>query len=560
MSVHYDLTADSGDLVSEMRSATSALDRTRVAGDRASASTKTLGKESRKTATLLQAFKEAAEGVGGKAGESAGRVEKFGKAFAGVASVGGPVGIAVGAAGAGIAAMGGAAIAAALNTTALVEEMRKAQKTIPVTDGQLAQVREMDREVAGLKDDFNALVVEIGAEVAPAIADVVGGFRDAWHEIKRTSKEVEDFRRGLMAVLSLGGTEVWNWWTEPDEALERYNRTIRENRKELEKNTRGHDEVGRVAIRRTEDMSRKAAAHTEAVKRQRDAVAELERLYQESADSVLTEEQRIIAAYDRRISKIGELVNAGGDQFTAAAARAAAEAQMQRDLANLQQSTAEEYVNLEWQKSQAANEAAAQAQRAAFDRTQAELQAAGQIAGAIQMVADRYARASGEMTEEAKRRALIAFRISQAAAIAQIAINTAQAIMQGYAQLGPVAGNISAVAMSATGVVQSGLVLAEPAPQFDQGGMVRAPDHFPASLQRGEAVLTPSGVANAGGEEGVRAMNQGRGGGGMQEVAFVRIGHRWFDAISRRHLERDGPIARAIRDATGPIGHRVVYG
>jgi len=79
-----------------------------------------------------------------------------------------------------------------------------------------------------------------------------------------------------------------------------------------------------------------------------------------------------------------------------------------------------------------------------------------------------------------------AFKRSQAIAYAEIAIQTALAIVKGYAQLGPIKGTIAAVLLAAMGITQAAVVYSRPQPQAPAA---------PAYLAQGGVVgATPGGI------------------------------------------------------------------
>lgn len=100
------------------------------------------------------------------------------------------------------------------------------------------------------------------------------------------------------------------------------------------------------------------------------------------------------------------------------------------------------------------------------------------------------------------------FRMNQAAAIGEIAFNTAKAVTQALAFPPVLRGAMIATAVG-TGAAQTAVVMAQqpPQPSFHMGGM--APDEMPARVLRGEAVLDRATVRRIGGEEGVRQLSQG---------------------------------------------------
>jgi hypothetical protein len=163
--------------------------------------------------------------------------------------------------------------------------------------------------------------------------------------------------------------------------------------------------------------------------------------------------------------------------------------------------------------------------------------------------------ASGDLAEgltarlgaSAEQQALAAYIVSKASALSQIAISTIVASAKVTEQTG-VGAAVAVPAVVALGAMQAAAVLAEPPPKFHSGGMI-APDERMITAQTGEAVLSRSGVAAAGGASGVNALN--RGGGGREIVVVNQYRHRVFDSFIMDNLRRTGsPLAAAI-SATG---------
>lgn len=568
MGVHFDLTADVDQFETALNKGERALVRVERAGDKVTTSTKRVGAESKKSSQLLQALKEAAEGVGGTTGENAGRIEKFAKAIGGVGGALGPAGLALGGVVAGTAAFGVAALTAALNTNKLVKELEAAGRASPLDPGEAAVVSELDREMAKLTLDVKAAAAEFGARFAPALLAVIGHAQSAATAIAKVKDAVRD-----VTIFALGlGPVVEQWRRMREEAekaalqQEQYRGFLlgfswQQGRKNVEQIVKRMEWLAGAEKRAAEN----AAARERALAQLATAQASLDQIYQSGADALLSKEQFIRVAYQRRIDEINRLERETGDAHTAEVARANEKALLVQKLADIKKKAAQEELASLREMRDAEEERQKKAEQDAREKAEVERHGYMQTLAAIETVGRVFARTSQDMTEEARKRALISFRISQAAAVAQITVDTAAAIMRAFREYGPTpAGYASAIGMGAAGASQAAVVLSEPAPaQFDQGGVVRgnrsAPDHFPVMASDGEGFLNQSGVANVGGADGIRAINQGRS-GGMREVAFVRIRHRWFDAAAREHLERDGPFARAIRDAMGPIGHRVVYG
>jgi hypothetical protein len=136
---------------------------------------------------------------------------------------------------------------------------------------------------------------------------------------------------------------------------------------------------------------------------------------------------------------------------------------------------------------------------------------------------------------------------AKAFALAQIAINTAQAIMAMLA-LGPLAPlGVGAVAIA--GATQAGVVLAEPVPEYYRG-TAGAPDTSASVLHEGEAVATAAAVERIG-RERIDAANRGQtssmnGGGGAVYLDSYEVGR----ALSHE-ARQPGPLRDVIRSITG---------
>jgi DNA repair exonuclease SbcCD ATPase subunit len=137
-------------------------------------------------------------------------------------------------------------------------------------------------------------------------------------------------------------------------------------------------------------------------------------------------------------------------------------------------------------------------------------------------------------TEESAKKI---FRLNQAAALAQIAFNTAANISK-YAGTGPAAPFLIAGVVAA-GAAQSAAVLSQQPPSMHMGGL--APDETTATLLRGEAVLDRRTTA-ALGEEGVRQLQNGA----MAPEVVILQPFKHFDRYNRSARKR---IARPIGSA-----------
>lgn len=524
----------------------------------------------RETGESAEGVKRIFDAVGGEAGTLAGQVEHVVRSMSTLSTT---IGTAAGAATAltlGIGALGTAVIAAALNTSELVKQLEDSGDASPITREQLENVKDMDRSIALLKREFTEFAIILGADVAPAISSIIARFREG-------RKVALEWAYTARAVGTLGSSVVWEWLSEN---IGNVTDAFYENGEAADVNTDYmadllaiYDELEvtsddlamkkdklSAASKRVSDAHR---AEMDAARQAADATKEIESIYLAAADTQVSAEQRIIDAHDRRIAKIGEAVNRGGDQMSAAAARAASEAQMLAELSDLyDQQETERLASIQrirdaeqarWQAEQEAAQRAAEA-AAAASRQQVDtaFATADSIASAIQTVASIRADADQAGTESQLRASKRAFAIAKAMAVAQTIISTAAGITNAFRDVPYPLSIAAAASVAATGAAQTAVVLAQK-PNFANGGVMDA-DHRPAMLQPGEGVLTRAGVNNVGGSEGIAAINQGRQGGGGPMQAYVVFDHRWFDRGARQNIQRGGAISRAISRRTRPVG------
>ena len=164
------------------------------------------------------------------------------------------------------------------------------------------------------------------------------------------------------------------------------------------------------------------------------------------------------------------------------------------------------------------------------------------ISGSVGAIGEAMAFVAEQGTEANSKAQRRLFNLSKAAAISDVAINSAVAITKALSQLGPVAGALAAGAITATAGVQAAVISSQELPAFHSGGVVK-PDESMARLLKGEAVLTRQAVSQIG-ESGVRSLNSG-GGGGSQVVAIPVYKH--FDRFAQDEVRRSGALGKAIR-------------
>jgi hypothetical protein len=158
--------------------------------------------------------------------------------------------------------------------------------------------------------------------------------------------------------------------------------------------------------------------------------------------------------------------------------------------------------------------------------------------------------------EQNKDAAMMAFRVSQAAALSEVAIHTSVAAMRAYRDLPPPANVIASGAYVALGAVQAGMIAAQSPPTFHSGGMIGAsPDERLVTARAGEGVLTPQGVNAIGGPAGLAAANRGSA-APMQITVVQQYKHRAFGAFVQEDLKlSNSPLRQAIVGNVR-VGHR----
>ena len=216
------------------------------------------------------------------------------------------------------------------------------------------------------------------------------------------------------------------------------------------------------------------------------------------------------------------------------------------DVARRRREQAEEEIRMEEERSQtilgSALNIISMIQRAEQDAMNQRIREEEAASRRVQSIRDQLADATTERSSErlrneleialqseriANEEARQAFARSKALALGQAVISTAQAVASALAI--PPAPNIPlGIAAGALGGAQIAAIAAEPAPSFHSGGLLR--DEMMIRARQGEAVLSPAAVRAAGGEEGVRALNQGQAMGPTTLVVQQKIRTRVLDA------------------------------
>ena len=193
----------------------------------------------------------------------------------------------------------------------------------------------------------------------------------------------------------------------------------------------------------------------------------------------------------------------------------------------------------------AAEAAAAQAEIAAQQAADQEAIYGG-INDTLSGVGDLSATVSQQIAEDNREAALALYRTSQAAALSQIAINTAVAITKALAELGPVAGAVAAGGIGITGAAQAAAVLAQPPPAHM--GDPDAPDEARTPSGRkvlaGEAVLDAATYRRLGGQEGLRNLQRSGALGGQNLT--INMTYKNLDREIARQARATGRVSRTL--------------
>jgi hypothetical protein len=190
----------------------------------------------------------------------------------------------------------------------------------------------------------------------------------------------------------------------------------------------------------------------------------------------------------------------------------------------------------------------AQAAQAAVDAVRsATVSAASSLVGSVSAAADVIVGLYDTTTESGRQAARKAFEWSKAFALADVAVKTAQAVMNAFTFPTPVGVALGVAAATIAAATQVAAITAQQpsfhAGLYGQGGL--AADEIAATVRRGEVVVPAPTVMAAGGPEAVR--DRVEGGGSGPTILYANMD-------GRRVMV---PLTRAVgrRMEIGPRGH-----
>jgi len=571
--IRYDLVGSASTLISEIKSVASTLDGslaraqdkankrlTEFTGNAAKAGkavgSSGLGKE-------MEGLKRTADGVGGKFGEMAGRLENLTQAF----GILGPAGVAAGLAmaGAGIAVAGLAAVV--VSTISDIDSLEKELAELGLQPGISHQQRKAIDDAKEAFELFEVAVknaaIALAAEFAPeaegaaeamtALVEGAAGAIGTLGKVGRTTAWLATPFTALGKAMVSTSTSFWTTVGALEATESQVKKTkdafddlkdvsldmvdINEVLAELEKKTTAGIKAREVAAKKA---GAAAVAAAEAEKKaqldrfmtgidlQKENIAWIDREREARRDGFLEaikQGEELQKQSDERVRSIEAGNQALADSMDWIKGKIQENAEAWRDawlgaFNQIADSTAALAGHISGMRAQDAREAEAIAEKAAELDTD---------------IADAAVQNAEQVAEMRKRQARAAFFVEKAAALASIAISTAQAAAAALVWAGVTAPLVIPTIVAA-GATQAGLVASQ-RPPFHLGT-----DEVQATLRQGEAVLTPGGAASIGRDvvdqanRGALPQSDGRTEMGGQSIPWARF----FDRMVAEALGGNG--------------------
>lgn len=593
----------------------SAAAHTRASSQAAAAAKASSAASIQATEAAAKQQREGLKGLGELVGLPMDRIEKLGQA---VGLVSGPLAAMAGGAAAAAAAVGLAAAA----TVSLVRSAIDLEKEIgplreqgllpPLPPGYAEQLEEADNAMRGATTAAQALVVQVGGALAPAVewaavaagelvnsvmdsgdtlrgfgqiiksgvivwlqtladwalripalyanmAGIVGdalssiGFGDIGSKLSKVSDDFLDFKNSIGSSLVNGAIDDWNTGVllmgRTADVTGGSIKKLGEAQRSLGDKTSGASKASKEAAQASKDAERAAR---DLAKAYEDVAA----ITAEASDSGGSAEWDLWMAASERLAVLDEIAKRYENQPDLLAKTAAAEAAVNTQLIDqIREQRAVEAEELEKAKQTLHERDLARAKELADHEAMLQRQ---RIAGAQAVatfaggVSDLMMQRASANAEHDRRLALKQFKAGKAAAIAQATINGALAITTALAQLGPIFGTLAAGGIIAATAAQIGIISSQK-PAFDRGGMIQGgmmADQVPINALPGEAVLSRGAVRAVGGQAGVDRLNRGES--GAPQVVVVET-YKHFGRFVQDELGRAGVLQRAML-AGRPVG------
>lgn len=593
----------------------SAAAHTRASSQAAAAAKASSAASIQATEAAAKQQREGLKGLGELVGLPMDRIEKLGQA---VGLVSGPLAAMAGGAAAAAAAVGLAAAA----TVSLVRSAIDLEKEIgplreqgllpPLPPGYAEQLEEADNAMRGATTAAQALVVQVGGALAPAVewaavaagelvnsvmdsgdtlrgfgqiiksgvivwlqtladwalripalyanmAGIVGdalssiGFGDIGSKLSKVSDDFLDFKNSIGSSLVNGAIDDWNTGVllmgRTADVTGGSIKKLGEAQRSLGDKTSGTSKASKEAAQASKDAERAAR---DLAKAYEDVAA----ITAEASDSGGSAEWDLWMAASERLAVLDEIAKRYENQPDLLAKTAAAEAAVNTQLIDqIREQRAVEAGELEKARQTLHERDLARAKELADHEAMLQRQ---RIAGAQAVatfaggVSDLMMQRASANAEHDRRLALKQFKAGKATAIAQATINGALAITTALAQLGPIFGTLAAGGIIAATAAQIGIIASQK-PAFDRGGMIqggRMADQVPINALPGEAVLSRGAVRAVGGQAGVDRLNRGES--GAPQVVVVET-YKHFGRFVQDELGRAGVLQRAMLSGR-PVG------
>jgi len=534
----------------------------------------------------FEAAHKASEAAGGMFGGITGPLTDVGDLLTKIGPVATAAVVSVAAVGAAMLALGANTIEVATNLDDYTQYMDKEtfdalSKTAAATKGLHEVTTGLRVEYAGATANATTYLTNLMAGLALSISDkalpAVEAITDAvgaWHQASLDSgagplNALTRYVEGVQEV----GAEADKWDKLQAELA-------------AEEKARADARAKAAGKQITDEAAAREKAAAEAKKLAQEATREAERAAKESAAASaqlagiqheihlqqVDDFDALAIRRDDELAKIAQLESVSGDHAAAEAARAAVAWQYTSDLAELRDETVQKFMEGEERrrdeiaKTAAAEAKAAEAKAAADERAlerdrqraeaaqrfrdeavRSEMSAASSLVSGISAATSAVMGMYDTTTAAGREAAEKAFRVSQAFALTDVAIKTAQAIMNAFTFPTPVGVALGVAAASLAGVTQAAAIAAQQpsfhAGLYGQGGL--AADEVAATVRRGEVVVPAPTVMAAGGPEAVR--DRVEGGSSGPTILYARMDDRTVMVPLSRSVGRRADI--------GPRGH-----
>lgn len=565
---------------------------TRLEGAAANVSTRT-GVLGQKTAVAVreldrakvagEGLKRTLQGLGGKLGESGEKVTAFSEGVGKLVSALGPLPVVAGVGVGALLALGGAGLAAAANTSALLEELDKMGRAPVVTKDQREAVLDADRAMKELNLSVKELVVTVGVEFAPVLTQLARGLDSVVDASRYLVENGTTIARVGAAIGSLGASEAflqlapeqsgWATLTQYLGVAEGHAGRTKEDIDAILRTINDLEELapgGQIGPRRTErrasDGAGRAKAEAAAIQALTDTARRLTTVRLEG-------EAAAVAAYEDTLAAIEQQVALAGSSEAAweaaNAARLAAEEELQAALEEIAAEAAEADAKRREEERKALAQREQDEMRAAEARSE---QRRRELAEAIAMVEqERAARiqagqgvldnarevSSGLLTIARGRHAentqleRAAFAIDKGVAITRNIVYGANAFTAALDDA-PVPFNFAlAASVAAAAAAQTAVIASQTLHTGTRAASDADEAFWKVTRRETPVVLTPQGRQTVG---DLAADTNAERRGGDRPLLLV-VGHEVFDRGSARAARNPNSALHAAIRKSEPVGH-----